>query len=431
MESLGEFLGKFNPLFPENSKNDPRNDNDADDPNEAAMFDVVAFPQNNILPVTAPFTQPHKRELPPELIRPELNIERHADFIFVPAHSKKVRQTRRREGYLHLHDGRKERSFLEITPLQGGKTPTTTTRKIYLALQKICEERKHGGGLTKDGSFAVSSREIMRTAKLLICGKNNQKVQDELHTLRSCFFRWENVFIAPSGEIFQALETTNILDKCRYITRKEREKTDDQYHAIHIIRFAEYIRNNLDSNKTKPLHYETVMSIKGEFSLMLYTRLDIFLSDKDKYERKSQSLFADLHFDDEPRYQYPSQRKEVLEKAIKELHGKRISTGTLGLILSKTKDGSDWKITARRLYPLAIDRKKANDGQDRAPKRRFTATNPPERIELLEEDLHQILHPSTPEDWGLSSNWTENRVKAVLGYHRSPGALIDRLSKSD
>ena len=39
-----------------------------------------------------------------EIIRPELNIEKHADFIFIPSHSKKVREPRRRTGALVMDD---------------------------------------------------------------------------------------------------------------------------------------------------------------------------------------------------------------------------------------------------------------------------------------------------------------------------------------
>jgi len=312
-----------------------------------------------------------------EIIRPELNIEKHADFIFIPAHSKKVKQSRRREGRVTLPDGSNEKSYLDIHPGINGKTPTTTTRKIYLALQRLYEEKKREGKLHPDGSWVVSSCEIVRLAMLTLSGKNIQLVHNEIRTLRSCMFEWANVFIGPDGEKYELLSTANILDKYEHVSKKKRKTPEEQFRAAHLIRFGEHIRNNLDANKTKPVNYTTVLGIHGELALVLYTRLDIILADKEHYSRTSKGIFEDLNLADEGEYKYPSGRKRKLEKAIKELNGKLISTGILRLKLQKTVGGTDWKLEAHKTSFLPVQRKS----------RSIAPVNAPEIITLLGRDI--------------------------------------------
>ena len=89
------------------------------------------------------------------IIRPELNIEKHADFIFAPSHSKRIREPRKKMWATEIEGGRKAASYLLIEPIYGGKTPTTKTRKVYLVLVKLWEAR------TRDDDVVVFSvREI-------------------------------------------------------------------------------------------------------------------------------------------------------------------------------------------------------------------------------------------------------------------------------
>jgi hypothetical protein len=39
------------------------------------------------------------------IVRPELNIEKHADFIFAPAHSKKLNRSRKKMWTIELDQG--------------------------------------------------------------------------------------------------------------------------------------------------------------------------------------------------------------------------------------------------------------------------------------------------------------------------------------
>jgi hypothetical protein len=311
------------------------------------------------------------------IVRPEINIEKHADFIFAPSHSKTLGRPRKKMWTIELKNGEKAAAYLLIQPIYGGKTFTTKTRKVYLALTQLWEQRRRD-----DDTILFSAREIANMLGIKWAGKRVAKeIYREIEALRSCLFTWQYSFIDPHGEKINLLDHINILDKFSYVTRELRKQNAQKFQALHLIRFSEPIRANLKSNKTKPTYFDIVLSIKGEIASVLYARLDIILSSNEFYERTSKGLFDDLHLESEKGYQYASQRKQKLEKAIKELAGKEISTGMLSLKLEKTVDGTDWKLVARRVVPLPSPKKSHS----------LSPANPTEMIPLLVEDIGAVI----------------------------------------
>ena len=53
----------------------------------------------------------------PEVVWPELNIAKFADFIFVPSHAKNVRESRRKIWKVSHDDGSKRMAHILIEPL--------------------------------------------------------------------------------------------------------------------------------------------------------------------------------------------------------------------------------------------------------------------------------------------------------------------------
>src|SRR5437870_707989 len=88
--------------------------------------------------VSVPLTREqieHEIENTFKTVRPELNIEKHADFFFAPSHSKNLHKPRSRTWTETLPDGTNVKANIQLEPFQG-KIPTTKTRKVYLALQQ-------------------------------------------------------------------------------------------------------------------------------------------------------------------------------------------------------------------------------------------------------------------------------------------------------
>jgi hypothetical protein len=85
-----------------------------------------------------------------------------------------------------------------------------------------------------------------------------------------------------------------------------------------------------------------------EIAQLVYSHIDLVLSDKSSYERRTEELFGDLGLERET-YRNPSKRREKLEPALKELEGVRVTTGTItSARLEKTKDGADFKAVFRK-----------------------------------------------------------------------------------
>lgn len=336
------------------------------------------------------------------IIRPEVNIEKHADFIFAPAHSKMLDRPRKKMWTIEGGGGERIASFLLIEPIYGGRTPTTKTRKVYLALTKMWEERRRA-----DDVVVFSSREIANMLGIKWAGKKTAKdLYREIQLLKICPFTWQYSFIDPDGAKADLLDHVSILDKFAYISRESRKgKKGQQFQALHLVRFSEPILANLKSNKTKPTLFDTILNIKGEIASVLYARLDIVLANNEFYERTTKGLFEDLRLEGEKEYQYPSGRKRKLEKAIKELNGQNISTGVLRLKIERTVDGSDWKLAARRISFLLPERKKSQ----------VRPANPSELIPLIVADISAVTGEAH----------TRRRLYEMFAVHY-PASLIHR-----
>lgn len=286
-------------------------------------------------------------------IHVELNIIKHADFIFSPPHAKDLHKPRAKTWIATLPDGRKLKSSIFEQPLAGGKRLTTTDFLIFLALQHLLECK----GWDSQERVVFSYRELAEILGWKWEGKKTIKRLDEsLKRLRGVLFDWQHSFVGEDGKVYTLLEHVNILDKLATLRREDRTK-EELFEDVNVFRFEDKIRASLKINRTKPLYLLTTLNIEGEIEPLLYTRLDRFLADKDLYQVTSENLFRDLRLvgDDlaaEKKYRLPKGRKQKLTEMMKRLERKPLSKGgLLHLTIEKTKDGKDWKLMARRVHP--------------------------------------------------------------------------------
>lgn len=347
----------------------------------------ASYPLLDILPPRRQISKPasyqeQARELQKafQIIRPELNIEKHADFIFAPSHSKNLNKARKRTWVEALPDGKQVEASLTVLPYSGsGKIPTTKTRKVYLALQKLWEEK----GWNEDERTMFSASELTETIGEAWHGKTSlRRIENELDQLRFTPFKWIHSFVDEKGDRRTIKQPFSVLDDYRLFT-KESRNPNQLFLALSTFRFHEEIRKNLKANRTKPTNL-IALEIRGEIASVLYAHLDIILADKTHYERTTEGLFGDLRLEGEIEYRYPSGRKRKLEKAIEELENKLVSTGILHLSLKKTKDGKDWKLVAKKL-PLEKQKQKVLTGKIVSP------ANPLEDIPHLVQEMATTL----------------------------------------
>lgn len=330
------------------------------------------------LPVRSPSQEELAREFKKsEIIRPELNIEKHADFIFAPSHSKNLNKPRSRTWFTTLTDGTQVKASIIVEPFRG-KIPTTKTHKVFLVLQKLWEEK----GWNDEERTTFSAHEITDALGIKWAGKKSlREIENELLQLRWTPILWKHSFVDERGVLSTLKGSFSILDDFVLFTKEDRNK-NQLYLALSSFRFHEEIRKNLKANRTKPTNL-VALEIQGEIASVLYAHLDIILADKDHYERTTAGLLEDLRLEGED-FHKPSVRKRKIEKVIKELRGKPISTGILHLALEKTKDGRDWKLVARKTS-LKKKNPKIYIGKPVEP------ANPPETIPHLTREMGDTL----------------------------------------
>lgn len=344
------------------------------------------------------------------IVRPELNTSKFADFIFPPSHGKDLTKTRVKKWKGTLPNGKEGDIFLRVSPTESFKAPSHTTYKVLLALYDIWHERR----LT-DGTCICSMRDILKRLKLSVnSSKNTKMIERELDALRETIIAWNYSFLDESGE-GKMVRKMNILSSFEY---DNIVSPDKQFTSRVQFRFDENIQRNLEINKTKPFQLGVLLSISGEIASVLYTRLDIIMSVRERpYERTSKGLFEDLDLDSE-KYQYPSRRKAKLESVIKQINGKKISTGEILVVrLAKTVDGSDWKIVVNKDKPK---------GLPKAHRPSLPIVNDKKMVVLLAEDIAAVLgdletHRGLYER--LCMHYSVDLIYRALGEFKADGGL--------
>ena len=282
--------------------------------------------------------QPRRPPALPEKIRPELNIEKWS--IWQPTNSRAAPKARKLEREFALPDGRKIVAKVEMVPTTRGNL-TTEDQRVYYALVRFWEERG------RSTSFTPFS--LQRLAKLLgrkWGKKTREALVESLMRLRGTLFIWEKAFVdGPERATLGLLDTFNILSDLKIARRG-----DDTHLTTEAgyFRFHESILKNLLAHHTKPVRLDVVLSFESEIAQILYTHLDLILSDKSSYERRTKELFKDLGFEGKDDHK-PSVRVRKLGAALEEIQGVELTTGRITkATLEKTKDGADSKLMVRK-----------------------------------------------------------------------------------
>jgi len=287
----------------------------------------------------------------------ERNLAKFASFIFTLSHTKE--QVRARV-----------KTWLAIDPITGDKvvariivetvgrqTLITFDHRTCLALQKLWWERPKN----QNNSTTLTLKDLARTMRLTWGRKTFILLKESLRRLRKVPITWQfSFFDRTVGRIRTPEEPINILSQLRLINAHRKikdiekllsdgvgERSADPESGISCFRFNQYIERNLLERHTKPIFFDTAMSLRGEIALGLYSFLDIVMADKLAWDRRLAELFRDdLHI--QGKYRWPADRCRLVLRAVKELQDKPISTGVLKLAVLKTKNGKDYKLTVRK-----------------------------------------------------------------------------------
>lgn len=297
----------------------------ASEPEQIILFDAERYQRNPAKPY--------------DIVRPEINLEKHADLIFSPSHSLGLNKDRSRSWEKKLANGNTATASIVVQPYKE-RRPTVKTRKIYLGINKLQELK----GFDTNARTTVSFREL---ADVLAVGWHGsttvREFTRELYQLRFTPFIVRGIF-EKQHETIEREESFTILEHLRIVRRKDRA-TNEYFDAKCEFAFHEYLQDHLRKNRTKPTLL-IAARLHGEIASLLYARLDLFLSEHDRYERRTEGLFFDDLGLTGKKYQWKSGRKQNLQKAVDELNGKPITTGILNVTIEKTTDSKDFKLVA-------------------------------------------------------------------------------------
>jgi len=269
-----------------------------------------------------------------EIIRPDLNLERWQLFATSQFKGRSRVLTRGDAkviiGRVKAHD--EEKGYREVGVLR------IPEMKCFYALVKLWEQ----AGQPWEKNVVFSIHELAEILEMSWGGRSLELIEEWLDKLKKIPIDWINSYYQKDTDTIESiLHSFTILSDLVIYKRKESGRA---VRGLSSFKFHERIIRNLLERNTKPLDLKVILGLKKEISVLLYRHLDLVMADKTRYERNSASLIAeDLQLEGE-RYSYPSRRKQVLEPALAELRGVRLSTGILVRAeLERTADGKDWK----------------------------------------------------------------------------------------
>jgi hypothetical protein len=284
-----------------------------------------------------------ERSTPTQRIRPELNIEKWS--IWLPANSRgQGLKERVFEREFQLPDGTKVKGTLTVSPTAKGDL-TTEDQRVYYALVRIWEAKGRSDTYTP-----FSLRHLSKVLGRRWGGQTIRSLRGSLARLAMTSLTWDKTY--EDGAARSRLRVNEVFHIVGSLKTVYREKDGHVTTEAGYFRFHDAIIKNLQIHYTKPVLFDVVLSFRSEIAQILYTHLDLILSDKTSYERRSRELFEDLGLV-AAEYSKPSARARRLEPALKELQGKPLTTGLIAkATLKRTNDGEDYKLTLSKA-PLA------------------------------------------------------------------------------
>lgn len=313
---------------------------------------------------------PEESITPNEVVRPEYNIGRFVGLIFVSPYARDVREERSYRWDIE-YEGESMRASLTIVPSLGGKTPTTTTLRVFLALLQVWEHQ----GKPADGSITFSARHLCHVIGWRWSGRDSAtRINEHLTILSRASLNWVFSFRKANGDLEQQYSDMSILQTNSYRERQNLLKSE-KFMSVQQVRFNSDLVANMLHGHVRPINYRQFQRIANDAAASLYTRLDLYLSKKTHWERRALPLFREELGLAGKRYSERRIRLQRLKGFVKELDGAELLHGKLSLAIEETADGADWKLVARKIP--RID----------PPKRNFKPLNSQDDAEVLAEEV--------------------------------------------
>ena len=207
-------------------------------------------------------------------------------------------------------------------------TLTTYDERIFYALIEIWLEQ------SKPDVCFFSERELARRIKSS-WGKGGMTICDSLNRLRGVLIEWQGSFYDSAQDKFTSIcQPFSILNHLKIISTRDKGIGSQ----IAEFRFDERVIENLNSNFSRPVLFDVILSFKRPIAQAMYTFVEPKLYGTKQYHCKTGKLIENLGLRGKS-YKYKSARVQKLE-ALEELIGKPLGFGEV-IESYKIREGKD------------------------------------------------------------------------------------------
>jgi hypothetical protein len=123
----------------------------------------------------------------------------------------------------------------------------------------------------------------------------------------------------------------------------------ERFSSVQRVRLNSDLVDNMLAGFVRPLNYEAMRQISNDSALNLYTRIDLYLSKKSRWERRSEALFREELGLLGKRYEKRFARHAKLKQLVEQIDNVDLCHGRLKVWIEETKDRKDYKLVALKI----------------------------------------------------------------------------------
>ena len=175
---------------------------------------------------------------------------------------------------------------------------------------------------------------------------------------KQCFYNKDDDSTVEEMKDFNLIVESDIRKK-----NQQNKYTSEKSRVV----FNPLILSNFVLGYTKPFYIDTAFKIRSEIGKLLYRMLCFHFSHYDKFNYSTKKIFEQLNLKGED-YVYPSVRKRLLERAIKQIVNQPISLSKMATSyeFQKSVDNSDWNLivlSTKTAYKLEQSSKQPSEAR--------------------------------------------------------------------
>lgn len=217
----------------------------------------------------------------PRVVSRELNFD--LGQFFYPQEKRKIFDIRQFSSEIINEEGEKQLIQAVVKPDATLGTLTTFDERVFYVLIEIWEEQK------KQQKVYFSEREIARRMEVTFGRQTEKALRESLERLRGVVIRWEDSFYVASEKHYERINPFTIINHLD-IKSNKRKPINNQ---VSTFGFDDRIIENLNSNYSRPIRFDVILSFKSPLAQSLYTLFDRQLYGTKRYHRTTKGLLID------------------------------------------------------------------------------------------------------------------------------------------